>query len=72
MEEPYSVITLIPVACSNIGPNMLNAAVNPPDVSQRDIGRYQSLPLFLGEGSSHVVPWSERVVHSVSHNAEPG
>ena len=32
MEEPYSVITSIPVACANIGPRMLKAAVKPPEV----------------------------------------
>ena len=32
MEEPYSVTTSIPVACSNMGPRMSKAAVKPPEV----------------------------------------
>ena len=38
MEEPYSVITLMPVACSNIGPRMLKAAVKPPEVTTLTCG----------------------------------
>jgi hypothetical protein len=35
IEEPYSVMISIPVASSNKGPSMSNAAVNPPDVTTR-------------------------------------
>ena len=66
IEDPYSVITSMPVACSKIGPRMLKAAVKPPDVIT--LIRWDSPDARVLAGELTEGPWQATASNAIKGN----